>query len=249
MTDPAKIERLDAYLAANDLGSVWFATPPMFAWLTGGSNLIAREGGAGVAAAGYDGDEITTVTSNIEGQRLRDEEIAHDSRVVEHPWHDRDIEAAVVEAATTPTATDFECADFTRLRPTDLTQPLTDGDVERYRTLCRETTAAVEAVALEAAPTDTERGLAASLHYELQQRGIESPVVLVGGESRLQRYRHFTPTDTEVRSYTVLTVVGMRHGLNAAVTRTVAFDGAPEWLSERHRDVNRVAATVATATQ
>jgi len=97
--------------------------------------------------------------------------------------------------------------------------------------------------------SDTERSLAAELHYELQARGIESPVVLVGGEDRLQRYRHFTPTDTEIDSYVVLTVVGERHGLNAAVTRTVAFDSAPEWLDARYRDVSRVAATVAAATR
>jgi Xaa-Pro aminopeptidase len=248
MTEEAKLERLDAHLAANDLGSVWFATPPMFAWVTGGSNLIAREGAAGVAAVGYDRDEITVVTSNIEGQRLLDEEIDGDVRLVEHQWHERGIEAAVAATATTPAATDFECADFDRIDPSALTQPLTDGDVKRYRDLGRETAAAVEAVARDAEPSDTERALAAGLHCELQGRGIESPVVLVGSGERLQRYRHFTPTDTEVGGYAVLTVVGARHGLNAAVTRTVAFDGAPEWLAERYRDVNRVAATVAEAT-
>ena len=249
MTEQAKLERLDAYLAANDLGSVWFATPPMFAWVTGGSNLIAREGAAGVAAAGYDGDEIIVVTSNIEGQRLLDEEIDGDVRLVEHPWHERGVEAAVTATTTTPAAADFECGDFDRIDRSALTQPLTEGDVERYRDLGRETAAAVEVVARDTEPSDTERTLAAGLHYELQQRGIESPVVLVGGEDRLGRYRHFTPTDTEVGGYAVLTVVGARDGLNAAVTRTVAFDGAPEWLAERYRDVSRVAATVAAATR
>jgi len=57
----------------------------MFAWLTGGDNLVAREGAAGVAAAGYDGDNVTVVTSSIEGQRLRDEEVGDDVEVVEHP--------------------------------------------------------------------------------------------------------------------------------------------------------------------
>ncbi len=48
--------------------------------------------------------------------------------------------------------------------------------------------------------------------------------------------------------YAILTVVGARRGLNAAVTRTVAFD-APDWLEERYEDVARVAATAAAATQ
>ncbi|MCU4802672.1 M24 family metallopeptidase [Halobacteria archaeon HArc-gm2] len=249
MTEQAKLDRLDAYLATNDLGSVWFATPPMFAWLTGGDNLVAREGAAGVAAAGYDGEEVTVVTSSIEGQRLRDEEVDADVRLVEHPWHERGIEEAVADVAATPAAADVAWDGFDRVVRSDVTQPLTDDDVERYRDLGRETAEAVEEVTRGVSPTDTERELAARLHYQLQRRGIDSPVVLVGGADRLQRYRHFTPTDVEVGSYAVLTVVGVRHGCNAAVTRTVAFDDAPEWLDERYADVSRVAATAAAATR
>lgn len=249
MTEQAKLDRLDAYLSANDLESVWFATPPMFAWLTGGSNLIAREGTAGVAAAGYDGDDITVVTANIEGQRLMDEEVDADVNLVEHPWHERGVEEAVSETAATPAAADFDCAGFDRIDRSAVTQPLTDGDVDRYRRVSRETAEAVEEVTRDVSPSDTERELAAQLHYALQKRGIESPVVLVGGEDRVQQYRHFTPTDVKVGGYAVLTVVGARYGLNAAVTRTVAFDDAPDWLEQRYRDVSRVAATVAGATR
>ena len=249
MPEQAKLDRLDAYLSTNDLESVWFATPPMFGWLTGGSNLIAREGEIGVAAAGYDGEAITVVTANIEGQRLLDEEIDGEVRLVEHPWHKRGVDEAVSEVAATPAAADFDCAGLDRIDRSALTQPLTDDDVERYRHVGRETAEAVESVARDATSADTERELAAQLHYALQRRGIESPVVLVGGEDRLQRYRHFTPTDVEVDGYVVLTVVGARQGLNAAVTRTVAFDGAPDWLEDRYEDVSRVAATTAAATR
>nr|WP_231741176.1 M24 family metallopeptidase [Halorubrum sp. CBA1125] len=249
MTEQAKLDRLDEYLATNDLASVWFATPPMFAWLTGGSNLIVREGTAGIAAAGYDGEEVTVITSNIEGHRLLDEEIDADVTLVEHPWYESGVADAVSAFAPTPAAADFTCSDFDRIDRSALTQPLTDDDVERYRTLSRETAAAVEEVARDVAPSDTEREVAARLHHALQRRGIESSVALVGGEDRIQRYRHFTPTDTEVGGYAVLTVVGVRRGLNAAVTRTVAFDAAPDWLEERYEDVSKIAATEAVTTR
>ncbi len=175
MTEQTKLDRLDEYLATNELESVWFATPPMFAWLTGGSNLIAREGAAGVAAAGYDGGEITVVTANIEGQRLLDEEIDADIRLLEYPWHESGVEEAVTEVASKPAAADFACSDFDRIEQLELTQPLTEAEVERYRALGRETAAAVEAVAKDAAPSNTERELAAQLHQALQRRSIESP--------------------------------------------------------------------------
>ncbi|MEF8852356.1 MAG: M24 family metallopeptidase [Haloarculaceae archaeon] len=247
--DDEKRDRLDAYLAANDLGSVWLMTPPLFGWLTGGDPLIDRGGAGSVAAAGYDGEGVTVVTSDIEGQRLRDEELPADVDVVKFPWHERDLADAVADEAATPAAADVDVPGFERVDRTDLTQPLTDEDLARYQTVSEETARAVESVAREASPGDTERALAAELHRALQARGIDSPVVLVGGEDRLGRYRHFTPKDVPVEGYAVLTVVGVRQGCHVAVTRTVAFDDAPGWLDDRHETVSRVAATAAAATR
>jgi len=138
----------------------------MFAWLTGGDNLVAREGAAGVAAAGYDGDNVTVVTSSIEGQRLRDEEVGDDVEVVEHPWHERGVEDAVADVATTPAAADVAWDGFERIDRSDVTQPLTDADVERYRELGRETAEAVEEVT---------RGVSAGRHRARTGRAVALP--------------------------------------------------------------------------
>ena len=72
--------------------------------------------------------------------------------------------------------------------------------------------------------------------------------MLVGGEERAQKHRHFTPTDATLDGYAMASVVGGRKGLHASCTRTVAFD-PPEWLRERHRLATRVEATALAATQ
>lgn len=249
MPDQSKLDRLDAYLKTNELESIWLATPHLFAWLTGGSNLVERAGQTGVAAVGYDGDDVAVVTNNIEAQRLLDEELDDDVSVEHHAWHESDVKRAVADRAPVPAAADFAWPGFERVERATLTQPLTEADVERYRALSRETATVVESVARDARPDDTEQSLAASLHGSLQAKGIESTVVLVGGENRLQRYRHFTPQPVEVGRYAILTVVGVRDGLNTAVTRTVAFESAPDWLFERYEDVCRVAATAYAATR
>ncbi|WP_416841778.1 M24 family metallopeptidase [Haloferax sp. DFSO52] len=249
MTETAKLHRLDEYLSENSLESAWFATPQLFSWLTGGSNLVAREGESGIAAAGYDGETITVLTTNIEGERLVDEELADDVEVVEYQWYEQSLREALEEVASHPAATDVSWPGFDQVDCSALTQPLTAGDVERYREVSRETATVLETVARDVSPGDTERELAARLHHGLHERGIESPVVLVGGADRVQRYRHFTPTDVAVGSYAILTVVGVSHGLNVAATRTVAFDDAPSWLDERYETVARVAATTVNATQ
>ena len=249
MPNQSKRSRLDAYLETNEVESIWLATPELFAWYTGGSNLVERTGETGIAAVGYDGVETTVITTNIEAQRLRDEELETGVNIEVCPWYETGIEAAVADRATRPAAADFAWPGFDRVDRTAITQPLTESDIERYRELSRETASVVESVARRATPTDTEQSLAGALHGELHSRGIESTVVLVGGQERLQQYRHFTPQPVAVGGYAVLTVVGVRNGLNAAVSRTVAFDDAPERLEKRYEDMCRVAATAYAATR
>ena len=85
--DKQKTDRLDAYLAAEALDAVWFARPANFAWLTGGNNVVDREAGIGVAAAGYDGDELSVVTDTIEAPRLADEELPDGTSIESFPWY------------------------------------------------------------------------------------------------------------------------------------------------------------------
>lgn len=249
MPHQSKLDRLDAYLRTHDLESIWLATPHLFSWLTGGSNLVERAGETGVAAVGYDGVDTTVLTTNIEAQRLLDEELDDDVALESDPWHQTDIESAVADRATRPAAADFAWPEFDPVDRAAITQPLTEVDIDRYRELSRDVAAAVESVARGSSPSDTERSLAGSLHGTLQSRGIESTVVLVGGQDRVERYRHFTPQPVPVGSYAILTVVGVRDGLNAAVTRTVWFADIPTTFERQYDDLCRIAATAYAATR
>ncbi|MFD1562449.1 M24 family metallopeptidase [Haloarchaeobius amylolyticus] len=249
-----KRERLEAHLESHDLDSVWFARPNSFAWLTGGNNVVDREGDIGVAAVGYDGADVTIVANNIEADRIVSEEVPDldvDELVVEDfPWHASSLGAAVDEHVGDDerAAIDINHPGFERVDPTPLRQPLTDRDCERYRELGRQTAAAVEAVCRELQPGDTEHEVASALRVALSARDIEAPVVLVGGATRAQQYRHYTPTEAELGEYALVSVTAERAGLHASCTRTVAFD-PPAWLEERHEAAARVEATALAATQ
>jgi len=243
-----RTERLDEFLDAQDLESVWFGRPNSFAWLTGGSNVVDREGDVGVAAAGYDGAGITVVTNNIEAPRLRDEELAEDVAVETFDWHATGLADAVAERASAPAAADFDVPGFEAVDAGDLRQPLTETDVDAYRTLGRETAAAVESVARELRSGDTEREAASALRVALSARGIESPVALVGGSERAQQYRHYTPQPVELGGYALLSVTAEKAGLHASCTRTVAFD-PPEWLEDRHEAATAVETQALAATR
>ncbi|SIR25090.1 Xaa-Pro aminopeptidase [Haladaptatus litoreus] len=244
----SKLARLDALLDARDLRSVWFARPNSFAWLTGGNNVIDRESDVGVAAVGYDGDDLHVITDTIEAQRLRDEELPESRPVVEYDWYETSLAEAVAEHATAPAAADFDVPNFESVDVSPLRQPLTPDDIDTYRSLGEETAAAVEAICRELESEDTEREIVSAIRGALDSRGIETPVALVGGSERAQKYRHYTPTESKLGDYALVSVTAERAGLHASLTRTVAFD-PPEWLDSRHRAATRVEATALTATR
>jgi len=244
----SRLDRLDEHLASHDLEAVWFAESNSFAWLTGGDNVISLSGPTGIAAAGYDGDGVTVVTNNIEARRLADEELSDDVDVEVADWYDASLAEAVAEISPTPAAADFDVPGLDRIDASSLRQPLLSSDVDRYRELGADAAAVLEAVCETATSDTTERELAADLTGDLAREGIRAPVVLVGGSDRAQRYRHFPPSDAPVGEYVHASVVAVRDGLCASLTRTVAFD-APEWLDERTAAAGRVEATALAATR
>ncbi|WP_311172502.1 M24 family metallopeptidase [Halobellus ordinarius] len=242
-------ERLSAFLDSEGLDAVWFGRPNSFAWLTGGSNVVDRDADVGVAAAGYTREDgFVAVTDNIEAERLATEELSDPFDIVSVPWYESSLRGAVAEATPGAGAADFDVPGLAAIDASRLRRPLSATDVDRYRTLGREVAAAIERVARELRPEDTEREVAAGLRIALATRGIEAPVALVGGSERARTYRHFTPTTAELGEYALLSVTAERGGLYASATRTVAFEDAPAWLTERHETAMRVEATAIGAT-
>ena len=242
------LDRLDDYLEREGLEAVWFARPNSFAWLTGGgSNIVDRAGDIGIAAVGYDGDERTVVTNNIEGQRLIDEEVG-DVPVETVQWYEDGVADAVLEHSPTPAAADFDVPGFEDVAARGLRQPLTDDQIEQYRSLATDAASAFESVLRSASPGDTEQGITAEIHAALEEEGIWAPVVLVGGSERAPAYRHYTSTETELGDYALASITAMRDGLFLSTSRTIAFD-APEWLAERTEAAARVETSTLAATQ
>ncbi|MFC6720641.1 M24 family metallopeptidase [Halobacteriaceae archaeon SHR40] len=244
----SRIERLDSLLAAESLSAVWFARPNSFAWLTGGNNVVDRTADAGVAAAGYDGEQVTVITNNIEQNRLQEEELPESVTVESFDWYEGTLSEAVKATSQTPAAADFDVTGFEDISGSELRQPLLDADIDQYRALGETVAEAVESVCRSVTPETTEREAAARLRGKLAAHGIETPVALVGGSERAPEYRHLTPTETPLDRYAIVSVTTQRDGLFASCTRTVAFD-PPEWLEERHRAATRVEASALVATR
>jgi len=242
------LDRLDDYLEREGLEAVWFARPNAFAWLTGGGNNVVDRGtDIGVGAVGYDGDERVVVTNNIEGQRLLDEEVG-DVPVETVQWYEDGVADAILEHSPTPAAADFDVPGLEHVDARDLRQPLTDDQIDQYRTLATDATEAFESVLRGADQSDTEREVTARIHGALEDEGIWAPVALVGGSERAPAYRHYTSSETELGDYALASITAMRDGLYLSTSRTIAFD-APDWLESRTEDAARVETSAVAATR
>ncbi|KTG09509.1 peptidase [Haloprofundus marisrubri] len=249
-------QRLGEYLDTAGLDAVWFARPNSFAWLTGGDNVVSATADLGVAAAGYvapenedaEDGEFRVVTDNIEAPRLVDEELPGEFTVETGQWYESSLAESVADNSPANAAADFDVPGFESVDASALRQPLSEGDIEAYRSLGRDTAAAVEQVCRQLESEDTEHEVASALRVTLSARGINAPVVLVGGSERAQSYRHYTPKLEPLGDYALVSVTAERDGLHASMTRTVAFD-PPEWLAERHTKAMQVEATALGATR
>ncbi len=241
-------ERVSGWLENHDIEAAWFARPNNFGWLTGGDNRISKATPVGDAAVCHDGETLTVLTSNIEAERLREEELPSGTAVESFPWHESVLGEAVAERTPTPAVADFDVSGLGQIDPAELRQPLYREAIEAYRSLSRDVVGAVESVLHDVVSTDTEREVAARLQEALTERDITTPVVLVGSADRARRYRHYTVQDSPLGEYALVSVTSERAGLHTTLTRAVAFD-APDWLADRTKAANRVETTALAATR
>ena len=241
--------RITTFLDDRGLDALWLGRPTNFAWLTGGSNVVDRASAVGVAAAGYSREEgFRVLTNTIEAPRLRDEELPEAFSVTAADWYTDSLAEFVVAESPASAAADFDVPGLAQPDLSTLRQPLSTADIDRYRALGRETAAAVEEVCRELSSAQAEQAAAVDVRTALESRGIEAPVVLVGGGERTQQYRHYTPTTAPLGDYALVSVTAQRGGLYASMTRTVDLD-APAWLDERFEAAARVEVSALAATQ
>lgn len=264
MSRTRRHEQVAALLERRGLDAVLLRTPANFAWYTGGAdNRVNLADPAGVAGVLLTAEDEWVVTTNIEAQRLRDEQ-APDMEVLAYPWHE-ELAGAVRRQIGTgarlglDSAADASSGAWapTESIATDLAPLRWVLDAEaiaRYRAVGADAMAAlVEAVA-ELSVGVAERFVAARVADACQRRGLHTPVVLVAGDERIARYRHPIVSDAVCRRRVMVVLCAERGGLVANLTRFVWFED-PEPTKQRQQAVcetllrrMRVEATLAGTT-
>lgn len=223
----AKHERLLAYLDATGHDAILLRRADSLAWFTsGGDFLIDGSTEAGSAWAFVNRRCRSLFTDNVHSARLFEEEVAGlGFQLKERAWTD-DPDAILADLARSKSiATDCPhrglvdaSADLRALRC-----PLTPVERQRLRELGRTLTLAVEATCRNFRAGENEAHIAGHLAHRLIREGVTPVCLRVAGDDRLAHYRQPTFKAAAIRKRATIAAVGRRHGLCAAVTRTVSF--------------------------
>jgi Xaa-Pro aminopeptidase len=257
-----KTERLQKLMAELDLGGVLLNAQHNFAWLSaGGSNGVDQSSNGGVASllVTRDGKRYL-LANNIEVGRMLTEEVTDtDFTPVEFPWTDERASpgfvikrARMLLAGNGALASDLISAGATPLIEAEIVRcrySLTQGEVERYRSLAIDAAGAMRRAVDRISPGQTEREIAEALRHELAGEGLTSVVTLVAADDRIGRFRHPVPSSNRWARVLLLVTCAKSRGLIASLSRMVCVDLPPAELVHRTESAAYVNARLQAATR
>lgn len=232
-----KLALLRETLDATGAGAIRLRCLDWFSWVTaGGDASVMVAADLGAAEVLVTRDEAVIMTDEIEGERLRREQVPDGFTFHIAPWAEVELRETYVLGAAGGGAILTD-------RPNHVDQPLpaslrlrrmvlNAAEQERYRALGREAAQAVGEVLREARPDWTEFQLVAAAARALWSRGIQPALVLAAGERRLPLFAHPAPTHERLGGRATLVVCARRHGLYGNLTRSASFGPAPREQDE-----------------
>jgi hypothetical protein len=229
-----KLTRLRKLLEQQRMDAAWLAGAGNLSWLLAGGDAVVSLTGPPVARALVTADDARLFVPEIERDRLEAEELPEGLPIVYLPWEEPNAFDQARSALVSPerTLSDEPIPGLTRHDFWRQRVPLLAEEVERYRALGTDAASAVGSVMRRLEPGLTEHEIAGEVARALRRRGIQPAVLLVGGDTRLKRFRHPMPSAEPVHDRVMVVVCGRRHGLYANLTRLAAF--TPLGAQEAH---------------
>jgi Xaa-Pro dipeptidase len=241
--------RIGAWLAADDGGhraGLVLTGPAAVAWACGGvAPPVDRSATTDLVWAVFTTTGAALITTRVEADRIRDEygPAAHGfADLVTVPWQDAAAFAAAAErlagAPARQLASDGHGAfgldasdDLVALR-----LALSPAEQADLADLGLVAAAALQSALTSWRPGERDLDIQARCAALLEGAGADAPVLIVGGDDRLERYRHPMAVGAPVRRLVMAVVVARRGGLHVAATRfATAAPLDPAYADARRR--------------
>ena len=252
------VSRLRGWLATAGRRGVVLTGPGPVAWATGGVNLaVDRTAAVDVVWVVVTHDSAVLITTAVEGPRIS-AELDPGGRgfgLVEVPWWQPD---AFVAAAATAAGVPAEelAADGHPGFGIDATDELvalrlrlTTAEQAELRDLGRDAAAALQTALAAWRPGESDFAVAARVGAGLEARGADAPVLIVGGDDRVERFRHPLAIGAGMNRFVMAVVVARRWGLHVAATRFACAGGLSPAFCDQQALVDVIDADVVAASR
>ena len=207
------------------------------AWACGGiAAPVDRTAAVDLTWAVFTPDRASLITTNVEANRISAEydPAAHGfAGLTQVPWYSPDafVSAAADLAGLPPDrlASDGHPA-FGRDAGGDLIAmrlALSPAEAADLADLGADAAIALQDALAGWQPGERDTDIQARCAAGLEASGADAPVLIVGGDERLERYRHPMAARVPVRRLVMAVAVARRHGLHVALTRFAAA-GRPD---------------------
>ena len=231
----SKLALVRARLAEMGVPAVVLTTTGAVAWLTAGlENRIEAGSTASAMWVVVSNDEAIALTTNVEQPRLAAEGALGERglRLEAVEWYAgrEALIAAACDCAGAPAAalaSDGEAA-FGVDAEDDLAElrlALLPAERERLAALGRVAAEALERALHAWQPGERDLDLQARVAEGLEREGAFGACLIVGGDERVERFRHPLAAGAPVRRLAMAVVVAERGGLHAAATRIACAGG------------------------
>jgi hypothetical protein len=220
--------------------------PENFAWLSSGGAARGIVDEGEMPALYYSQEGRWALCSNVDTQRLFDEEIdGLGFQLKEWPWHwgRAQLLNDLFQGRRVACDRSLDGCEEVAERLRQMRRRLTPYEQACYRALGQIISHALEAACRTLAAGDNEREIAGQLSHRLMHRGALPVSVHVAADGRGRAYRQCGFTSAVVKSYCTLKVTARKYGLCATASRSVCFGQPDAALRKDHDTTCKVTAT------
>jgi Xaa-Pro aminopeptidase len=225
----AKLALVRGLLDRLGLLAIVLNEPGPVAWLSGGiTNRIEPGSPASPLWLVVTHDAAAAVTTNVEYARLQAESGLPELGIELHtaPWHEPGGLERAAEALTGARAEEIgglgvDVADDL----VELRLALSAAEIERLSSLGTDAAWALENALRVWQPGELDVDVQARVAAQLERAGAFGACLIVGGDERVERFRHPLANGQPMRRLVMAVVVAERGGLHAAATRFASAEG------------------------
>ena len=240
-----------AFLKENSCDGLLVLEPENFSWLTSGAAARGVLDPRELPAAYYSAEQRWVICSNVDSQRLFDDEVdGLGFQLKEWPWHwDREqLIADLCQGRTVACDRPLNGCKVVNEKIRKLRRKLTPYEQACLAALGQIISHAVEATCRTMTPGNTEREIAGQLSHRLLHRGAHAVAIEVAADGRSRYYRNCGFTPQHIERHCLITVTARKYGLCASTSRAVCF-GEPEAdVRKEHDAACKVGATYIAST-